>query len=44
MEKPECKVDFDNHNLLMSDEKCGDCPYKYECRYMAMAMDEVVYG
>ena len=44
MVKPECKEDYENKRLEMSDEKCDPCPYKYQCLYMAIAMDEIVNG
>lgn len=34
----------ENGSLIMSDDKCGDCKYIYECRFMYSAMNEVVYG
>lgn len=43
-EKKQCFDDYENDGLMMSDEKCGDCEYKYTCRFMQIAMDEVVYG
>lgn len=44
MEKPECVSDYEKHDLNMSDQKCEKCPYLYECRFMLMAMNDVVYG
>lgn len=44
MEKHECVKDWENYNLIMSEEKCGNCKHYYECRFMKQAMDEVVYG
>lgn len=43
-EKKQCFDDYENGSLIMSDNKCGDCEHKYECRFMKEAMDEVVYG
>lgn len=43
-EKKQCFDDYECGNLIMSDEKCGDCEYKYTCRFMQMSMDEVIYG
>ena len=43
-EKKQCFDDYENGSLIMSDEKCGDCEHRYECRFMQRAMDEVVYG
>ena len=43
-EKKQCFDDYENDFLVMSEEKCGDCEHKYECRFMKAAMDEVVYG
>jgi len=44
MEKPECVSDYEKQNLVMSEEKCNDCPYLYECRFMAAEMEDVTYG
>ena len=44
VEKKQCFDDYENGTLTMSDEKCGDCEHRYECRFMQEAMDEVVYG
>ena len=44
MQKEECNKDYDNYNLKMSDEKCKDCEYLYECKYMMDEMNDVVYG
>ena len=43
-EKKQCIDDYENGLLVMSDDRCGDCEHKYECRFMHEAMDEVVYG
>lgn len=43
-EKKQCFDDYENKNLVMSEDKCGDCEHKYTCRFMKWAMDEVVYG
>jgi phage-related protein len=43
-EKKQCFDEYENGTLIMSDDKCGDCEHKYECRFMQEAMDEVVYG
>ena len=43
-EKKQCFNDYENGSLVMSDEKCGDCEHRYECRFMQKAMDEVTYG
>ena len=43
-EKKQCFDDYENGSLIMSDEKCGDCEHRYECRFMHSAMNEVVYG
>lgn len=43
-EKQQCFDDYKNGSLIMSDEKCGDCEHRYECRFMQKVMDEVVYG
>ena len=43
-EKKQCFDDYENGSLIMSDEKCGDCEHRYECRFMHRAMNEVVYG
>lgn len=42
MEKLECVSDYEKQNLVMSEEKCNDCPYLYECRFMAAEMTDVV--
>lgn len=44
MEKQECVSDYENRNLVMSDDKCSDCPYLYECRFMAAEMADVMFG
>lgn len=44
MEKPECIIDYQNHELLMSDEKCKECPYLYECRFMIAEMTDITEG
>ena len=44
MEKTECTEQYEKRNLIMSDEKCKECPYLYECRYMIAEMDDIVYG
>lgn len=44
MEKQECISDYENNNLVMSDEKCNECPYLYECRFMFQEMTDVMYG
>ena len=44
IEKEECYKDWENHELVISDEKCGNCEFKYLCRFMKQSMDEVVYG
>lgn len=44
MENVECREQFEQAKLIMSDAKCGKCPHLYECRYMASAMAEVVDG
>ncbi len=44
MEKEECKKEYENHGLVMSEEKCNKCPYLYECCFMFEVMQEVVYG
>ena len=43
-EKKQCFDDYENRSLIMSDEKCGDCEHKYECRFLHNVMNEVVYG
>ena len=43
-EKKQCFDDYENGSLIMSDEKCGDCEHRYECRFMQKVMDEMVYG
>jgi hypothetical protein len=44
-EKKKCFDDNEaDGSLYMSEEECKDCEHKYECRFMKMAMDEVVYG
>jgi hypothetical protein len=42
MEKPECKKEYENNNLLLTKEKCDDCPYKYNCIYMIMSYADVM--
>lgn len=44
MEKPECVSDYEKRNLVMPEEKCNDCPYLYECRFMEAEMEDVTYG
>lgn len=44
MEKPECVLDYEKRNLTMSDDKCNDCPYLYECKFMAAEMEDVMFG
>lgn len=44
IEKEQCYKDYENHKLVMSDEKCGECEFLYTCRFMKSVMDEVVYG
>ena len=44
MEKQECAEQYENRTLIMSDEKCNECPYLYECRYMSAEMADVMYG
>lgn len=44
MEKIQCQKDFENQKLVMSEDKCDSCEYKYECKFMQMAMSEVVEG
>lgn len=44
IEKKQCFDDYENGELIMSDEKCGDCEHKYTCRFMKQSMDDVVYG
>ena len=44
MEDPRCRCDYENKMLVISDEKCGKCPFKYQCKYLLMATDDVVYG
>lgn len=44
IEKKQCFDDYENGELIMSDEKCGDCEHRYTCRFMKQAMDDVVYG
>ena len=44
MERPECKEDYKNSNLVMSEEKCDKCEYKYKCVYLAQVYNEIVEG
>ena len=44
MEKTECTKDYQNRELVMSDEKCKECQYLYECRFMFQEMNAVIYG
>lgn len=43
-EKKQCFDDYENGNLVMTDDKCGDCEHKYTWRFMQMSIDEVIYG
>lgn len=43
MEKTECVSDYEKRHLVM-DDKCNDCPYLYECRFMAAEMEDVTFG
>jgi len=43
-EKKHCFDDYENGNLIMSNDKCSDCEHYYECRFLHRAMNEVVYG
>lgn len=42
--KDECDKEFTEKELVLSDEKCGSCPYLYLCPYIAREMDDVVNG
>lgn len=44
MEREECKRDYEEKKLDMSIDKCDRCQFKYQCRFMIMAYDEVVEG
>lgn len=44
MTKEECKIEYENKNLFLSEEKCKQCDYYFTCIYMKMAMNENVYG
>lgn len=44
MEKPECVSEYEKEGIIMSEEKCKDCQYLYECRFMAAEMEDVVSG
>ena len=44
MEKQECKEAYENHNLIMCNEKCNNCQYLYECRYMIAEIDDILGG
>ena len=44
MQKPECVQEYVERKLVLSDEKCGDCPFRYECVFMAAEMEEVAFG
>lgn len=44
MVKPECKTDFENRQLILSDEKCDNCEYEYECPYYLAELTDVTYG
>ena len=43
-EKEECIKEAEERKLIMSEEKCGECEFRYDCRFMQAAMNEVVYG
>ena len=42
--KDECKEEYNNKSLYMTEEKCDKCEYYYKCPYMMMAWNDVVYG
>ena len=44
MEKQECRNDYEEKKLVMSESKCSSCPFRYECKFMNIAMDEVLCG
>lgn len=43
-EKKECIIDAKNHLLRINDAKCKKCTHYYECRFIKMSYDAVVYG
>lgn len=43
-EKPECTKDYEQKQLIMSDNKCKQCEYYYTCRFMMMEMEAVING
>lgn len=44
MEKLECISDYEKRNLIMSNDKCNDCPYLYECRFVEAEIADVIFG
>lgn len=44
IEKEHCMQDAENGRLIMSEEKCKECEFRYTCRFMSQAMDKVVNG
>lgn len=44
MEKSECVSDYEKRNLVMTDDKCNNCQYLYECRFMVAEMEDVTFG
>ena len=44
IEKERCMQDAENGCLILPEEECKECEFRYTCRFMSQAMDEVVNG
>lgn len=44
IEKEKCQDDAEQHNLIMSDEKCKPCEFYNTCRFIRQSYDDVIYG
>lgn len=42
--RKDCEIDFLRNELRMSEKKCRQCEYEYVCPYLAMEINQVMYG
>lgn len=43
-EKPECIMEYEQKQLILSDEKCKKCDCYYKCCFMLWEMNSVIDG